>query len=1135
MDVTYIKTIPFYDNITAKIRSDLQKNALKTLQGSYKIFRDRIRNSYMIVADPVPVEFDLKNPQDKAKLNCGSAHICQVKSVNDDGSFVFDLYVFANEKQLGRLEILAAKEKLGKLRDLEYEALAEHCSIKIGGENYFIIQGDYNQYEEIRDDTADEQKDDGDAKTSEIGTAFSILCENKGKCYLISVCQKNKTAESDEKYLCVSKAFQPKDIPAAPNFHFVKAELVFSDQKAAASNYNLELLKKLTEKSDSYLKAWKDYTNTRGNQILAKAREFSAVHYSSRQISSGSAKLYFNNEENIADKVKASSVEEIVIYDNSSSLPVFLEDQQCSFLEYCEKKKKLEDARRKEKGESTINDLCCEIKESRDNWIEIVLPDETLSEPDTEESGTLSSSKIPEKGFVVMSMKGEETQIARHHEAWNAVSQGSAGITHLGNLLEGDFDFMPDVNTSSKPHISNRIQKKIFKNDPTPRQKEAIDIAIQTPDIALIQGPPGTGKTTVITAILEILNEIQDKRGGSAGRVLVSSYQHDAVENMIERIKVNSLPAWKYGKRRSSEKNYNEHINAWCKEIEDKVFALNPDVRISKEEETFHAYTAGYIISPVPENRERLLEHIKKGLLNPPVPLELASEAEKLLKKYNSDSDSDKKDSDTFSILRKIRALRTTENSFADDGLKRAKELSWELEDRCWFDEHKDAEKILMDVIDKTPDAGQLAKLRQLKTDLLEEFSPKPLYVADEADEDIVSLCKKTQNFLETQHGKRDKKEQIVADWIQALQAGSEAFACAVKECDFVYAATSQQSAGKDILKQKKAIEGADGSYANFYDTVIIDEAARATPPDLLIPMCKAVKRIILVGDHRQLPQLIDDNIVQDIQKTQNQENSSSENPGNLEDFYKKAYEMSLFELLFNKLKDLEKKDHIKRTVTLDQQYRTHPVLGKFCSRLFYEPYGEGYESPRPAEDFAHSLPGIKNKAAVWIDVTKKSGPEKKYGTSRIRECEADCIVEKLIDFVRSRKDTPKEEKKTSFGIITFYKAQSNLIEQKLKRYAAELKDVTYKVGTVDAFQGMEFDVVFLSIVRTDGNIDFLTPNRLCVSMSRQKKVLIAVGCKDFVTSEKARSLDIPALSEFYDLCAGKNDEGYGEVLTWKK
>ena len=95
------------------------------------------------------------------------------------------------------------------------------------------------------------------------------------------------------------------------------------------------------------------------------------------------------------------------------------------------------------------------------------------------------------------------------------------------------------------------------------------------------------------------------------------------------------------------------------------------------------------------------------------------------------------------------------------------------------------------------------------------------------------------------------------------------------------------------------------------------------------------------------------------------------------------------------------------------------------------------------------------------------------------------------------------------------------------------MKDVSYKVGTVDAFQGMEFDVVFLSVVRSEGSIDFLTPNRLCVSMSRQKKVLIAVGCKDFFTSKEARSQKIPALSEFYDLCAGGNK--YGVVQQWKK
>ena len=78
--------------------------------------------------------------------------------------------------------------------------------------------------------------------------------------------------------------------------------------------------------------------------------------------------------------------------------------------------------------------------------------------------------------------------------------------------------------------------------------------------------------------------------------------------------------------------------------------------------------------------------------------------------------------------------------------------------------------------------------------------------------------------------------------------------------------------------------------------------------------------------------------------------------------------------MLTQQLKELEAKDGIRRTVTLDRQFRTHPVLGRFCSRLFYEPHNERYDSPRGAGDFAHSLPGIENKAAVWVDIPARLG-----------------------------------------------------------------------------------------------------------------------------------------------------------------
>ena len=39
----------------------------------------------------------------------------------------------------------------------------------------------------------------------------------------------------------------------------------------------------------------------------------------------------------------------------------------------------------------------------------------------------------------------------------------------------------------------------------------AVNIAINTPDVAVIQGPPGTGKSTVVAVICQRLMEIAEK------------------------------------------------------------------------------------------------------------------------------------------------------------------------------------------------------------------------------------------------------------------------------------------------------------------------------------------------------------------------------------------------------------------------------------------------------------------------------------------------------------------------------------------------------------------------------------------------------------------------------------------------
>jgi superfamily I DNA and/or RNA helicase len=123
--------------------------------------------------------------------------------------------------------------------------------------------------------------------------------------------------------------------------------------------------------------------------------------------------------------------------------------------------------------------------------------------------------------------------------------------------------------------------------------------------------------------------------------------------------------------------------------------------------------------------------------------------------------------------------------------------------------------------------------------------------------------------------------------------------------------------------------------------------------------------------------------------------------------------------------------------------------------------------------------------------------------------------------------------KKLSFGVISFYKAQAELIKKQLGTLRVD--DKKLRVGTVDSFQGMEFDVVLLSMVRTwpqhqkaDADTREIQArkvfghlclyNRLNVSMSRQKKLLVVVGDTDLLHNDLAAEF-VPGLVDFHKLC----------------
>ena len=159
---------------------------------------------------------------------------------------------------------------------------------------------------------------------------------------------------------------------------------------------------------------------------------------------------------------------------------------------------------------------------------------------------------------------------------------------------------------------------------------------------------------------------------------------------------------------------------------------------------------------------------------------------------------------------------------------------------------------------------------------------------------------------------------------------------------------------------------------------------------------------------------------------------------------------------------------------------------------------------------------------------------------------EAQALVAELKQLMDSQ-----EGRKLTFGVISFYKEQVFEIEKELANVGiAVLHDDApteivepynelqlhngrvverLRVGTVDAFQGMEFDVVFLSMVRCNRLPDtpdawrgkyghLMLPNRTCVAMSRQKRLLIAVGDDEMFATTNAQKAVGP-LAAFLKIC----------------
>ncbi len=296
------------------------------------------------------------------------------------------------------------------------------------------------------------------------------------------------------------------------------------------------------------------------------------------------------------------------------------------------------------------------------------------------------------------------------------------------------------------------------------------------------------------------------------------------------------------------------------------------------------------------------------------------------------------------------------------------------------------------------------------------------------------------------------------------------------------------------------------------FDVVIMDEASKATPLEMAIPMVLG-KKIIVIGDHKQLPPMVDDDEVKDALRKIGR-NDLVEKLDNIKE--------SQFKILFEASQKMRK----SLVATLDTQYRMHEHIMN-CITHFYKDDVEGglkcgIVDNMNSEDFSnrgsryHGLnnpPFVNpNVHAIWVDV---DGKEEKVGTSTMNRAEL-AAIEKVLKNIRESDGyneyldhcTRPEDKE--IAIITFYGAQAKGIKEMKK--TDKLGEGNFRIDVVDKFQGMERNIVIVSTVRTSTMGFAKAIERINVAFSRAKKLLIVVGDKDFFAKNSDYRTSISAM-----------------------
>ena len=546
-------------------------------------------------------------------------------------------------------------------------------------------------------------------------------------------------------------------------------------------------------------------------------------------------------------------------------------------------------------------------------------------------------------------------------------------------------------------------------------QLQAIDEVLNSKEnINLIQGPPGTGKSHTLVALLKIL--LKEQKSDDNTKILICTPSNKVLDDIIRKV-AKEIPMYNYF-------DYNENFKI-IESGQEPIKMLRLGSLKDSEDST-----------ALNINIERLVNVYGK-----------ISNASGGSSKITSKMETMKSQMD-FIYRELARIDRNNVDNFNERTyINRLKAIKFKLEKLS--KEKVELENAIFS------HQSELNKLKNIKTDLkIEEKKLKANEEVYEYDEEIIELLRGT-------------RFDLVKDTITLESIAKMKYNLIEKHIHMLERTKNMNvfSSRVDFIKDARVIFSTLNSTGSpeFYNPplevshCIVDEATQSTMPELLVALKHLEGKLVLIGDHKQLPATT---------------------------FHKKSrewnYNRSFFELL------VKRQYHIN---VLNQQFRMKPSLAKFSSLKFYNKKLTHADSvkcdtyiPNECKTFLSSF--MNQKPLSFLDVIGKSVFLNKsyYNIQEVR------VVMYLL------RQIPK---RLNVGVIAPYSQQVNKINERLM---GKFRDRNIEVNSIDGFQGKEKDIIIISCVKSSNNdkiigLGFLEDERrLNVAITRAKYAVIVVG-----------------------------------------